>query len=195
MLGVFLDVETNGLNPAKHRTLEVAFSLINLQTGSELSHYHRVVSQSERVWEQSNSRSLEVNGFTFEMVQKGAPEEQVQKEVLTLFEQFKVIRKQAIFICQNPSFDRVFFSQIIDPDEQEMRNWPYHWLDLASMFYALEIKRAQLEKNEGFWAGDIALSKDQIAMSHGLAPEPKPHGAVLGVRHLIDCYEAVVGWQ
>ena len=33
MLGIFLDTETNGLNPFVHSVLEIAFKIINLSNG------------------------------------------------------------------------------------------------------------------------------------------------------------------
>ena len=182
MLGIFLDLETNGLNAFKQRVLEIAFQIIDLESGELKASYDAVVAQSKEVWDKSNPDSLKVNGFTFEMCLLGRPESEIAKEVLTLLTKWKIKRDSAVFICQNPSFDRIFFSQLIDPDTQEKEGWPYHWLDLASMYWAKE-------------KGSLALSKNAIARKLGLAEEPIPHKAMHGVKHLLLCYQAVVGFS
>ena len=103
-----------------------------------------------------------------------------------------MIRKKAVFICQNPSFDRGFFSQLIDPDTQEDLNWPYHWLDLASMYWAISMDKAKKQNCPFPW--ETGISKDLIASHYNLPAEDKPHRAMNGVDHLLICYEAVVGF-
>jgi DNA polymerase-3 subunit epsilon/oligoribonuclease len=104
----------------------------------------------------------------------------------------KVKRGDAVFICQNPSFDRAFFAQLVDPDTQEKSLWPYHWLDLASMFWAKAIHCKQ--QSDGMWPWETGLSKDKIATAFFLPSEERPHRAMNGVDHLILCYKAVVGF-
>lgn len=181
MLGVFLDLETNGLNAFKHRILEIAFQIIDLETGAVKDSYESIIKQPEAIWKQSDPDSLQVNGFTFEMIQKGKPEEQVSQEIIALVNKWNIKRGTGIFIGQNPSFDRMFFNQIVSPDLQEGASWPYHWLDLASMYWA---KRQ----------GSLALSKNAIAKELGLPEEEMPHKAMNGVRHLLACYKAVIGF-
>ncbi len=41
----------------------------------------------------------------------------------------------------------------------------------------------------------LELSKDKIAKFYNLPPEEKPHRALRGVEHLIECYKAAVGNQ
>ena len=141
------------------------------------------------VWERSDPKSLSVNGFTWETLSEGKAENEVREEIIALFNKHTLRRKIAAFICQNPSFDRVFFSQIISPERQDKMGWPYHWLDLASMFWSLAIK----EKKEYPW--DLGLSKDAIAKSLSLPGEEKPHRAINGVNHLLLCYEKLVGFS
>ena len=94
---------------------------------------------------------------------------------------------------QNPSFDRAFFAQIIDPDLQEKLLWPYHWLDLASMYWAKALTKEKTEANKMPWV--TGLSKDKIATVYKLPAEGKPHRAMNGVDHLILCYEVIVGFS
>ena len=188
MQGIFLDSETNGLNPFIHKIIELAFKIINLATGDEIYTFETIVFQPKEVWDKSKKESLEINGFNYDMVLKGKEEKTVANEIINIFTRQNIQRKKAVFICQNPSFDRIFFSKLIDPVLQEDLNWPYHWLDLASMYWALNIEKT---KNIEFFKG---FSKDQIAESLNLPHEEKPHRAINGVNHLILCYENLVGF-
>lgn len=192
MLGVFLDIETNGLDLFEHRPIDIALQIVDLHTGEEKASYTTIVKQSIEVWEKSDLSSLEVNGFTFEMVKEGREEKEIGEQVEHLFLQYEIKRTKAVFICQNPSFDRVFFSKIIPPYTQELLQWPYHWLDLASMFWAIYLHTAKNEESSFPW--EIGFSKDRIANSLDIPAEKKPHRAMNGVSHLILCYEKLVGF-
>lgn len=62
---------------------------------------------------------------------------------------------------------------------------PYHWLDLASMYWAKVIaKKKQIPE-------ELSISKDKIASVLGLPEESIPHRAVNGVNHLMLCYERI----
>lgn len=188
MLGIFLDSETNGLNPSIHRVLEIAFKIVDLSTGEIKESYQTLVKQDLTDWKKSNPISLEINGFSFAEVSKGKTQKEVSKEIIAIFEKWDIERKKAVFICQNPSFDRVFFGHLIDPELQEAKKWPYHWLDLASMHWALCMKEGKTRP----W--DAGLSKDMIASFYKLPPEEKPHRAMNGVSHLLLCYQKIVGF-
>ncbi|EKE08172.1 MAG: hypothetical protein ACD_17C00306G0003 [uncultured bacterium] len=71
-------------------------------------------------------------------------------------------------------------------------SWPYHWLDLASMYWAIAMKKAT--QNQGPLPWVTGVSKDQIAAQYRLPEEKKPHRAMNGVEHLLLCYEAIVGF-
>lgn len=187
MYGVFLDTETSGLNPLKHAVLELAFKILDVETGTLKYSYEAVIAQPKLEWEKADPMSLIVNGFSWDEITAGKPLKTVSGEAITAFAQNDVRRGEAVFICQNPSFDRAFFSQLVDPDLQESLGWPYHWLDLASMYWA-----KQIEKEPQPWM--TGVSKDKISETYGLPPEGKPHRAMNGVDHLIECYEAVVGF-
>lgn len=144
MVGIFLDTETNGLNSQIHRILEIAFKIVDLSSGEIKEEYQTIVAQPIEVWEKSDQESLKVNGFTWnEVSSQGKVPRHVSQEILDIFTRWGIRRKKAVYICQNPSFDRIFFSQLIDPDTQELLSWPYHWLDLASMFWALSMDKAK----------------------------------------------------
>lgn len=186
LLGIFLDTETNGLNFRKHRILDIAFKIIDLNTKEILASFNTVICQPDDIWNSSDKASLAVNGFKKEDLFSGVSEKEAADKIKDIFKKQEISRKTAVFICQNPSFDRSFFSQLIPPEEQEKLFWPYHWLDLASMFFAMywHEKRA--------FPLNIGLSKDKIAAYYGLPPEGNPHKALAGVNHLIDCYFAVM---
>jgi len=190
MIGIFLDQETTGLDSTRHAVVELAFRVIDLATGQELGSYDSVIQLSEEEWKKSDPQSMKVNGMEWERVLEGKKKELVAQEVKLLLKKVGCVRGKAVFICQNPSFDRPFFAQIISPYEQEKLFWPYHWLDLASMYWALEI-----QKCTGIEIPDeLKLSKDAIAKSLGLSHESRPHKAMGGVDHLVLCYRGCVGF-
>ncbi len=192
VLAVFLDTETNGLNHQKHKILEIALQIIDLKTGEKKGEYQSLLRQTAEGWERSDPESLRINGFTWDEVVQGKSARLASQEIIDLFAQVGIRRKKAVFICQNPSFDRAFFSQLIDADTQELLSWPYHWLDLASMYWAITLRQAK--QGEGPLPWETGVSKDSIAAAYHLPAEAKPHRAMNGVAHLILCYEAVVGW-
>ena len=135
MHGIFLDTETNGLNLLRHKVLEVAFKIVDVLSGEVVDAYEATLALSPNDWEKSDPESLRINGFSWQdVLSRGIPLEKVSEEIIKRFVKHSVKRGTAVFICQNPSFDRAFFAQLVDPDTQEKALWPYHWLDLASMF-------------------------------------------------------------
>ena len=46
MLGIFLDSETNGLNPFIHNIIELAYKIVDLATGKEIYKYESIIFQS-----------------------------------------------------------------------------------------------------------------------------------------------------
>lgn len=191
MLGVFLDLETTGLDPSRHRVVEVGLRILDLFTGESHGQFTSVVRQPIEVWERHDPNSIAVNGFTWEEALRGRAETEVSKDIISLLSAADIQRGKAVFICQNPAFDRAFFGQLIPIYTQESLRWPYHWLDFASMHWALKIK-AYTSGNIP-WPDAMVLSKDSIAAEYSLPPEVKPHRALNGVNHLIQCYSKVVG--
>lgn len=193
MQAIFLDTETTGLDPLSHRLLEVAFKIVDIPSGFEKLTYQAIVKQPLEVWERRDPKSVEVNGFSWEKVQLGKEEAIVRQEIIQIFTDLQIDRNSSIYICQNPAFDRNFFSQLIDVYTQEQNHWPYHWLDFASMYWALQIKGYR-EIGESF-PQTMSLSKNAIAQHFGLPTEPNPHSALNGVDHLLLCYRKVVGFD
>lgn len=193
MLAVFLDIETTGLDPLKHRAIDIAFHIVDLTTQVKKKFYHSVITQSKEIWDARDPSSTLINGFLFEELLKGKEPRLVLEDIKSIFAEYQIVRGHALFICQNPAFDRSFFSQLIDISTQESLLWPYHWLDLASMYFALKVTES-LSKGIAF-PENITLSKNSIAESFKIPPEGDPHRASGGVAHLIKCYEALFGIQ
>ncbi len=192
MQAIFLDTETTGLDPVAHRLLEIAFKIIDIPSGREKATYQAIVKQPLPIWEKRDLASIEINGFTWEKVQSGKEESLVREEIIEIFNDSTVCRKTSVYICQNPAFDRNFFAQVIDVYTQEKFHWPYHWLDLASMYWALETKAYQ-EARKPF-PSEMNLSKNAIAEQFHLPIESIPHSALNGVNHLLQCYQKVIGF-
>jgi oligoribonuclease len=186
---IFLDIETNGLDFYTHRVLDIALQLICLKTGELRASLESKVYINPKEWTHSDPQSLEINGCQ-ELIHnhKALKKEEVAELIKRLFIDHQVHRDTSVYICQNPSFDRPFFAQLIKPYEQESLGWPYRWLDLASMFwarrqhYTIKISASQ-------------LSKDAIAHQLSMGPESVPHRAMRGVEHLVACYERLIGWS
>jgi oligoribonuclease len=193
MLAIFLDQETTGLDPARHRTIEIAFKIVDVSTDEVIASYDSVVKLSREAWDRHDPTSMKINGFLWETICGGKELELVSNEIKHCFIQNGIARGKAVFICQNPSFDRAFFNHLVSVDEQEKLKWPYHWLDLASMYWAARMWKAKNTKTP--FPEEIILSKDKIAEYYGLPPEKKPHKAMNGVDHLIICYQALFNYR
>ena len=185
---IFLDTETTGLNPEKHRIIEIAYKVVDSMTQRVVVSYESIVAQPLEVWAAADPVSLTINGFTWEQTLHGQSEKVVASEIENDFHRLELGQKEGVFICQNPSFDRSFFLQLINADVQEGFGWPYHWLDLASMYWAV-----CLTSNAHPITKESDLSKNSIANYYGIPPEGEPHRAINGVKHLMTCYEAIFG--
>ncbi len=192
MIGIFLDIETTGLDSTRHAAIDLAFTMVDLRNGQVIDSYQSLIALPDEIWAKKDPVSMEINGYTWEQVKTGKILSQVREEVLQKFKNAGIQRGSAVFICQNPAFDRGFFAQIVDVYTQETLNWPYHWLDFASMYWAL-LCRSVKEGGDPF-PQSINLSKNSIGKLFSIPPEEVPHLAKNGVDHLISCYRRVVGF-
>ncbi|GAB4226919.1 MAG: hypothetical protein Tsb0021_03350 [Chlamydiales bacterium] len=190
MLAVFLDQETTGLDPRIHSVVEIAFKIYDMSSLNLMASYHSIIKQPPEVWEKRDPSSIKVNGFSLEEIQMGKDILLVRKEIIFLLTSLKIIRGKAFFICQNPAFDRSFFSQIVEVYTHEQLQWPYHWLDLASMYWVRQVDLAV--QNGKAVQNEMSFSKNAIADFYHLPAEKAPHRAMNGVDHLIACYERVL---
>lgn len=189
MLLIFLDTETTGINPEKHRAIEIAFKIFDSSTLQIVNFYESVIIQPREIWASADPESLKITGFTYEEILKGKNEKVVESEITHYLNNAKIAEKSGVFICQNPSFDRAFFCKIVSCELQERYRWPYHWLDLASMYWAYRHFHKEDLRN----IKEDILKKDHIAEKFSLPREARPHRAMNGVNHLIACYEAMFG--
>ncbi len=199
---IFLDTETSGLSPDTSHMLEIAFKVVNALTGEEKGFFESVVKLTETdfeywknkpdEWVHEHAKALEINGFTWKKMAAGSSPSQVAERICTIFQQLGVNKNNAQFYCQNPSFDRGFFEKIVVEKQRREAEIPYHWFDLASADHAFQMHR--IGKSGKRPTKRIRYSKDAIAERHKLPAEAKPHGAMNGVNHLIECYKKVVGF-
>jgi len=196
---VFLDIETTGLNPSRHDPIEIAMCIVDTKRCKDINSsecniifsqntltcptYTTCIKLDAGKWERADVAALNINGFNSECVWHGLELEEVSSCVYKFLMDNNIRKDNAVFICQNPSFDRMFFHKIISYDTYLMENMPSHWLDLGSLFLGSII-------NNYFYHGNDfkIFSKDEIADEIGLAAEENPHKALNGVKHLIDCY-------
>lgn len=190
MYAIFLDIETTGLDPYQHQPVDLAFQVFNLENEVVEKEYQEIIFLPKEVWDRHDPVSIKINGYSYEMLEKGKEKALVCQEVIQLLTDFGIERGKSFFICQNPAFDRAFFNHIVPVYTQEELSWPYHWLDLASMYWMLFYQEgralgAELPK-------EINLSKNHIGKRFGIPEESVPHRAINGVEHLIQCYKAVI---
>lgn len=187
MKGIFLDLETTGLDFDTHVVLDVGIAVVDFNNMHTMMSYTSCITCDAHDWTLADKKALEVNGFTPENHWQLAKKDYVVRdEIIDFFKLTGVQKEKSFFICQNPSFDRPFFLQIMSQELMNDLNLPYHWLDLASMFWLKKYACINPSPEQ------ISLSKDSIAQEFLIPPEKKPHKALNGVMHLIRCYKALV---
>jgi len=189
---IALDTETTGLNASQNHVIEIALRILDTTSGVIVDSYESVVELSDLEWTQANPDSLRFNGFTKqEMLEKGKPREEIAARISDIFQKHEIRKGSDFFLCQNPTFDRPFFAQLISEEKQQQLGMPYHWLDLASMNFALETKKIVNREIHPYF---IRCGKDAIAQRQGLPPEEMPHRAMNGVDHMLLIYQNIVGF-
>lgn len=109
MRAIFLDIETTGLDPGQHSPIDIAFKIVDMTSLRTLTTYSSIIKHPPDVWEKRDPSSIEINGFTWDAVNNGTPLPTVREQILQIFSERQIQRGYAVFICQNPSFDRSFF--------------------------------------------------------------------------------------
>ena len=190
---IILDTETTGLDASKAQIVEIAFKVVNTNSGECLASFQSVVALSEKEWKDADAGALKINGFTWADIQtRGRPRSDIAVDICSLFSQLKLSPQTAFFLCQNPSIDRDFYSQLCPPSVQKSCGFPYYWLDFASMNLALTVKNIISGNLLPF---RIPFSKDGIAQYEGLPLEESPHKAMNGVDHLLLLFTKIVGFR
>lgn len=193
---IFLDAETGGLDAGKNPLLEIALKVVNAFSGELLGEYQSYVKIPRERWSCCHPRALEANGITRMDTLYGKNSDIIRNEIARLFQSLKIHKNNSCYICQNPTFDRGFFRQIFPEEVQTQLRWPCHWLDMASMNFAITILGMKMSglHEDNICRFRIPFSKDGIARQHGLVPESKPHKAMNGVDHLMEIYKRIVGY-
>lgn len=184
---IFIDIETNGLDYNVHVPIEIAMLIANQQQPHNIISYHTKIRCTKSQWNKSCQESLDVNKFTYANLLNCPTIQDTMENFTHIFRNNEINKHNSVFMCQNPSFDRPFFHKIISTDMCKKLNLPYHWLDLASMFWFKNTSKTCV--------GNISIKKDDIAKELGIPPEKKPHSAYDGAKHLMDCYNALVKLQ
>ncbi|MBA3237630.1 MAG: 3'-5' exonuclease [Parachlamydiaceae bacterium] len=191
MQAIFLDTETTGLDCTKHVAIDIAFEVVDMTTNKSKVRYQSLIKHPLEIWQLADPTSLLINGYTFEQISVGKEVQTARDEIISIFTDLGIERGKAVFICQNPAFDRGFFMQLIDVYTQERLGWPYHWLDFASMYWSLLAK--QMVDTKSQFPESLNISKNEIAKVYNLPEENTPHSAMQGVEHLMLCYQTVFG--
>jgi DNA polymerase-3 subunit epsilon/oligoribonuclease len=177
---IFIDIETTGTDFYLHMPLEICVRCTN-QDLSVVFEYNTLLKCSKYDWSNADKKALNVNGIKYKDVENAECYESCTYFIKNLFATYFVFPSFChAFVSQNPSFDRFFLTKIMGPDN--MVDLPYHWLDLASMYYAKNYPSLN----------QMSLSKDYIAKSLEIEPESKPHRAINGVDHLMKCYNKLI---
>ena len=195
MKAVFLDTETDGLDPDVNTALEIAVCIYDLHTMTCIDEYSSFIRCSERQWCFGTSEAHKVNGILWDDVKDAKESSEVCDDLCELFVTHEIDKINSVFICQNPYIDRSFFPQIMSLETQQELELPYHWLDLATMYWMKMLTPKNIKGRTLTYypaIGVVPLSKDAIANALGIHPEKKPHRAMNGVKHLIACYKALL---
>jgi len=187
---VALDTETGGFDCRVQAAFEIAVKVVGCSTGKIYATYQSVIKISKDEWKKAIPSALAVNKFTRDELESGQPKEKVSQDIQEIFKRLKLNNKNALFMCQNPSFDQGFFNTIVPWKAREKAKFPYHWLGLESMYHARRIDKLKT----GDPVSAVSYSKDNIAKCLGAESEPKPHRALNGVNHLLELYEKMVGF-
>lgn len=175
MYKIYIDLETSGLSELFHDVLEIGL-IIEDGAGREVAEYSSFIQRGALhiLQERANAQALKINGITLneEFIQISKPVKEIQHDLIALFQKFRLTKENAVFVANNPQFDMTFLGQIVPKDTQAAHKWPYRSLDLHTLAYAK--------------LGKLGMSKDKVAEFVGLEPEPHPHRAINGTRHLRD---------
>lgn len=182
---IILDIETGGLDPAKHALLSIG--AVDYDNGDEFYGECRAYSGYGKFFRPPfdddliDDFALGVNGFTREQCHD--PAKQWPHSLYMEFLRWAAIdKKRDLLIAgqQVGAFDIPFLKKIAnDPRQGIVPTWPfgYRSVDLHSVAFA------KLGKS---------LSLDGILTAVGLSPEPKPHNALTGARLERDAFRRLL---
>lgn len=179
---ISVDVETSGLDPAKHSILSIGAVVLSSD------HEERAYYGSCKMWDGAEyaERALEVNGFTIEEITM--PSKKTEAQLINDFfywvkEQKEGGTEHAILLGHNPDFDKDF---IFAASERAFVKPPFSFrtIDVHSVAYMHFLKMGK-EISE-------RLTLDNILRRMNLPAEPKPHNALTGARCNIDVVKGIL---
>src|SRR6478752_4511147 len=97
---IFLDTETRGLNPDKHRLIEIAYKVVDYNSKKKIFSYQTIIAQPLEVWSAADSESLKINGFIWEEILHGKTERVVADEIAADLNHLGLGNGEGVFICQ-----------------------------------------------------------------------------------------------
>ena len=169
---VVLDVETSGLDPARHGILEIGAQ--KLATGEEFECQVRLAEDREY-----DRGVFRINGVS----ETVARHEERMSIDAALFELAGWLGappdgcKGWMIAGSNPKFDDAFLRAAVPSMDSQFVSWPFlrHLLDLATVAITYCIATGAPMPS--------SLSADAIYRMLGLSEEPKPHRALQGVTY------------
>lgn len=174
---VVIDVETTGLDPAKHSVIEIgAVVLDSLDAVAPLEFVAEVRADWWREWDEEAGQVHGITRAVAEDPARLAP----ARALAMLLEWLLAIGggRRAILAGMNPGFDLAFLREMARRTEQERalrERIGHRTLDLHSLAF---VAARQWDP-----AWDLAnLHTDKIYWLLGMQPEPKPHRALTGAR-------------
>ena len=124
----FIDLETTGLDPARHEILEAAVIRVDGETLAEIDHTD-VRVHPERI-EDASPEALRINGYTPEAWKDAANLAQALEWIAPMLE-------GAVPAGHNPGFDRAFIEAACRRTGTSPPTWDHHLLDTASLAWPL----------------------------------------------------------
>jgi oligoribonuclease (3'-5' exoribonuclease) len=138
---LFVDLETTGLKPDEGSVvLSGCFILdrVDADVNSEMLEF--VIQPTEEEFANASPKALEVNGFTWELLQEtGVPRPQAIQKILSWILQHNITHETTEFIGQNPKFDQKFLWHLM-PQELEFACFPRVSTDVIDLAKELASK-------------------------------------------------------
>lgn len=170
-----LDIETTGLDPTRCGILEIA------AVTSSGSRFYRRVSINRGCYVEPDA--LAVNGIDPLDLGNGEDVLTVLSDFIDWLDGHDLINRWYIG-GKNPNFDVEFLKSV----------WPSSWdIQYHDKFYRRTIDLHTLAAADQLVIRDTALpvgniDLDEVYKSWGIDPEPKPHNALRGAIHTMQCF-------
>jgi DNA polymerase III epsilon subunit-like protein len=133
---IFMDVETTGLDPAKHEIIEIACLVVDPKT-LEVKRSYLAKVKPEHLGT-ADPKALELNQYS-------PPKWQGAKIIKTVLEEIGQLAPGGMFTGYNVSFDRPFIENAAKKKKVSLKV-DYHWLDVMSMVYLKLFSGKKIER-------------------------------------------------